>query len=327
MKFQRVILFFLGVAFLGLCGAPPLSAASSADFQELQNEVSTLKRMGEKNNQDLAKTMNLLTQIQTQFQSIKGQIDASRFLTQETDRVYRDLDVRVSSLEDKIDQIHNLLKEMVTSQKAGGPPQSSHNQEYADFQSLLTMVNNRDYQAAASGFLGFVRKYPKSQYVPRALFWTGECFYFMGDFARSIKEFQKLVEKYPQDIRVQEAIYRQGLAFTRLKKYPEAKLFFQKVMASYPNTATAAKAQTRLHRIEEMEKNQVALGESSEGEPKEAKKPRPEVSADKPITKISPYGPKGQPPSVSGEDKTPPAPEEGARPEPSQTQQENAPLF
>jgi tol-pal system protein YbgF len=214
----------------------------------------------ESNNEQLARALNLLNQIQMDFQSIQGQVQASQYLTKESDRIYQDLDLRVSSLEDKIDQIHKLLKELTTTPKEVGTKPGASAKEYEEYQMLLNAVNARDWAGSASGFLGFIKKYPKSPYTGNARYWLGESYYSMGDFAKAIKEFQNLVDSDPGHPRVKEAIYKQGLCFSRLKKYPEAKLFFQKVMADYPNTAEAAKAQARLFRIEELEKSQPTSG-------------------------------------------------------------------
>lgn len=335
---MKIVNYFIsglmGLVLIGVSG-PSAWAQSGSGLTE---RVQVLEQTSAKNNQDVARAVNLLTQIQQEFQSIRGQVDASRYLNQESDRVYRDLDLRVSGLEDKIDQIHRLLKEMAANQTGGQPMKTPVSaKEYEEYQALLLLVNSRDYRAAASGFMGFTKKYPKSPYGAQALYWTGESFYSMGDYARAIKEFQQLVQSYPQDPRVKEAIFKQGLAFGRLQKYPEAKLFFQKVMASYPNTAEAAKAQSRLHWIEEMEKNKVALGEASQptgtpaGEaPKQEGPPSGEGSANRPITKISPYP---KPPSVTPPPTAPvpsqvedPAGETGSRPE-TTTGKESAPLF
>lgn len=322
MKTVALLSFWIiGALFL------PAPAARAQSNGSLGARVANLERIQEKNNQDLARAINLLAQIQREFQSIRGQVEAANYLTQESDRVYRDLDMRVSGLEDNLDQVRRLFKEIVTNQKAGAPTKiPASNQEYEEYQGLLLLMNSRDYRAAASGFLGFLKKHPASPYAPNALFWAGESFYAMGDYARAIKEYQNLVDKYPQDERVKAAIYKQGMGFSRLNKNDQAKLFFQKVLAEYPNTAEAAKAQARLHYLSETEKNQVALGEGSQApQPKEATPG--EGSADRPITKISPY-PKPKPapepspeqaPNKETETTTPPSPSGGTK--------DSAPLF
>jgi len=306
-KYQIVMKnLLIGIAFLLFLatGLKPVLAQGSQDMSALQEKMTRLESTSEKNNREVAQAMNLLTQIQREFQSIRGQVEASNYLTKETDRIYQDLDLRVSALEDKIDQIHRLLKEMrVASPSKASLPKDMDPKAYEDYQALLDMVNARDFRGAASGFMGFAKKYPQSPYLGDAQFWVAESFYSMGDYAKAIKEFQKLVDKYPNNERVKEAIYKQGLSFMRLKKNKEAQLFFQKVMASYPNTAEAAKAQTRLHRIQEKEKKQLAL--NPELTPKES--PEPSAGDGKtiyrPIMKPNPM-PRGSVPR----DEDPPGP-------------------
>jgi tol-pal system protein YbgF len=265
-------------------------AAGAQGSTETSSRINQLIQISEKNNRDVAQAMNALTQIQQEFQSIRGQVEASKYLTKETDRIYQDLDMRVSSLEDKIDQIHTLVKAMAAPKPVeANPAGETSSREVEEFQVLLAMVNARDYRGAASGFMGFMKKYPKSPHAGSAQYWVGECYYSMGDFAKSIQDFQKFVEKYPNHERVKEAVYKQGLSFMRLNKNEEAKLFFQKVLAAYPNTVEAAKAQARLHRIEETERQsqQVALGQS----PDAAASPQPKKQGEttyRPIMKPVP---------------------------------------
>jgi len=240
--------------------------------------------------------------MKTEFQSIKGQLDSSQYLNKESQSVYQDLDMRVSSLEDKIGQIQTMLKELKVATSASsttGPtaspkgaavnPIAKMSAEYDEFQGLLNMVNAQDYRNAASGFMGFIKKYPKSEYLGSAQFWLGESYYSMGDYAKSIAEYQSLVEKYPQHPRAKEAVYKQGLAFMRMKKYPEAKLFFQKVESSYPNSTEAFEAQARLHRIEELEGTNMALGNSTESAPSKPPPGPGEPVYNRPISKPNPY--------------------------------------
>ena len=230
------------------------SQSKANDLKSLNEKVDTLVATNQKNYQDVAQAMNLLTQVQQDFQSIRGTVEASKVLQKESDKVYQDLDIRVSALEDKINQIHQLVKEIRdNAPKAPTGPSPQTMKEVEEFQALLNMVNAEDYRGAASGFMGFLRKYPSSPFAGSAQYWVGESFFSMGDFTKAIAEFQILVDKYSQNPKVKEAIYKQGSAFLRLKKLPEAKLFFQKVIAAYPGTAEALQAQSRLLRIQELE--------------------------------------------------------------------------
>lgn len=329
-------LFGLGIA------ARPVQAATLA---ELNQKVDHLVATNQKNYQDVARAMNALTEVQQEFRLIKGQLDSSQYIMKESDRVYQDLDQRVSSLEDKIGQLHNLLKDI--NLKLSGAPEAPkapgaavNPAELQEFQSLLNVANARDYRNAASGFMGFLRKYPKSEYAGSAQYWVAESFYSLGDYAKAISEFQALSEKYPQHPRVKEGVYKQGMSFMKLNKNAEAKLFFQKVIATYPNSAEAFQAKGRLARLEELEHKSPALALGGGSEPKAP--PTPPATGEpvyKPIMKPHPMPRAPLPPPPSGQPTSPtspttptapkpePAPSAPAPEVPPATHESGAPLF
>ncbi len=331
---KKIYLLAWGMALT----AWPLSGAwaQRAATGDLEQRLSQVESYTQRNNQEMAKAVNLMEQTQRDFQSIKGQVEAANYLDKENNRVYEDLDRRVASLEDKVEQIHRLLSELKqgstggTAAGASGTPLTEG--EMQEYQALLTIFNSRDYRAAASGFLGFVKKYPQGSEAGNAQFWAGESFYSMGDYVRAIKEYQRLVEAYPQNKRIPEAVYRQGLAFLRLQKNTEATLFFQKVLADYPNTPEAAQAQTQLHRLQEKSKSPVALNsggaEAPEAVPSGESLPPPEDGAprSRPLMKTLPMpgsSSEGAPGAVPQETESAAAPADQA----PAAMDPNSPLF
>ena len=337
---NRGFLNGLGLGSLALLAFLSIGISASEgraeNVADLRTKVDNLIATNQKNYQDVAQAMNSMTEIQQEFRQIKGQIDSSQYIMKESDRVYQDLDQRVSALEDKIGQMHNLLKDI--SQKMGAPPTAVapsaavNPAEVQEFQSLLNIANARDYRNAASGFMGFLKKYPKSENAGSAQYWVGESFYSMGDYAKAISEFQIFSEKYPQHPRVKEGVYKQGMSFMKLNKNAEAKLFFQKVIATYPNSAEAFQAKGRLARLEDLEKINptVALGPNSP--PKSSPAPVPTgAPVYKPIMKPNPMPRAPLPPNPAPKSPTtppaaPPKPAPTA-PEGPGTQDSGAPLF
>ncbi|HCU24576.1 MAG TPA: tol-pal system protein YbgF [Deltaproteobacteria bacterium] len=264
MKY-RIFISALTLLFVGSA-----HAAGSNELNELKQKVDQLVSTNQKNYSDVAQAMNSMNEIRQEFRQIKGQLDSSQYILKESDRVYQDLDQRVSALEDKIGQMHNLLRDInlklsSTSAAVKTPPGAALSKELEEYQALLNVVNARDYANAASGFLGFLKKYPGSENAGNAQYWVAESFYSMGDYVKAISEFQVLSEKYPSNLHVKEGLYKQGMAFVKLKKIPQAKLFFQKVMSSYPNSAEAYQAKGRLLRLEELEKPIPAVALSQPG--------------------------------------------------------------
>ena len=263
-SFPKLSQTFIWAGILGALSVLPTSGRAQT-MADLQARI-------DKNNQEVAQAVNSMNEIRQEFRSIKGTLDSTDYLRKESERVYQDLDQRVSGLEDRIGQIHNLLKDLNTKLTPAAPgtapaaaAPSASTQEVADFQSLLNLTNARDYRAAASGFMGFIRKYPQSNLNGSAQYWVAESFYSLGDYAKAISEFQVLATKYPQHPRVKEAVYKQGLAFQKLNKPAEAKLFYQKAISAYPGSAEAYLAQGRLTRMEEMEKNKTNVALSPPG--------------------------------------------------------------
>lgn len=305
----------------------------------LAQTLADLQAKVDSNNKQVAEAINSMNEIRQDFRSVKGTLENADYLRKESERVYQDLDQRVSGLEDRIGQIHNLLKDLnakLTPAAPGVPApaattSAAPSQEMNDFQSLLNLTNARDYRAAASGFMGFLKKYPQSQLNGSAQYWVAESFYSMGDYAKAISEFQTLATKYPQHPRIGEAVYKQGLSFQKLNKPTEAKLFYQKVISAYPGSAEAYQAQGRLTRMEEMEKNQtnVALSQPS-GTPA----PAPSTtggapSANKPIMKPNPMPRAPQPPASTPPTAPAPTTPKTPAPQPPDTAQgsSTAPLF
>jgi len=353
MKIQRLSLRWLAVPSLalalGLGISIPVHAARGEDVAQLKQEVDNLVATNQKNYQDVAQAMNSLAEVQQEFRSIKGQLDSSQYVMKESDRVYQDLDQRVSALEDRIGQMHNLLKDInlkLSTTPAPGVPKapgsaSVNPNEIQEFQSLLNIANARDYRNAASGFMGFLKKYPNSEYAGSAQYWVGECFYSLGDYAKAISEFQTLSQKFPTHPRVKEGVYKQGMSFMKLNKTEEAKLFFQKVIATYPDSAEAFQAKGRLARLEELQKVSptLALSQNPKDNPPPSTPPPTGAPVYKPIMKPLPMPrqptPSG-PATTPTTPKTPAPPNEPAKPppatapapsDPNTTQGSGAPLF
>ena len=323
-SFSKLLPTFFIASILFLSAAPgSIQAQTLADIQ------AKLDR----NNQELAQAVNAMNEIRQEFRSIKGGLENVDYTRKESERVYQDLDQRVTGLEDRIGQLHNLLKDInakLTPAAPGtvaAPAATTSAQEVADFQALLNLANARDYRAAASGFMGFLKKYPNSESAGSAQYWVAESFYSMGDYAKAISEFQILATKYPQHARVKEAIYKQGLSFQRLNKPAQAKLFYQKAISAYPGSAEAYLAQGRLTRLEEMEKSNpnVALNQPDGTKPAATPGAPPSgPSANRPIMKPAPMPRAPIPPSTPA-----PTPKNSPAPLPPDTAQGSgsAPLF
>lgn len=92
----------------------------------------------------------------------------------------------------------------------------------------------------------FVKGFPNDSLVPNALFWQGESFFQMQDYANAVLTYQQVIEKHSKSPKYKAALLKQGIAFFKLKKDQAGKLVLQDLIKKYPNSAEAKRAQAYL---------------------------------------------------------------------------------
>lgn len=230
----------------------PLQAQS---LDQLRQDVAWLKTSVQNSNQKVAEAMNLLTTIQQEFASMKGVTDSSGHFYEEQNRSLREYDQRLAAMEDKLNILTNLLKDIkdknanvaisATPEKIG----SADMGQTQEFQKLLDYVNSEDWNKSLSGFQAFLQRYPKSPLADNAQYWIAESHYGLSDYKKAIAEHQVLIQKYPRSPKAKNSLLKQGYAFYNLKMYAEAKPFLEKVIADYPNSSEAAQASAKIKDI------------------------------------------------------------------------------
>lgn len=248
MKIKTGALFFSLLS--SLFSLPSLLHAQSMD--QLRQDVAALKTSVQNSNQKLAEAMNLLTAMQQEFAGMKGISESGGHFYEEQNRSLREYDQRLAAMEDKLNILTNLLKDIKEKNVSGSIPDKVGGADLGqtqEFQKLLDYVNSEDWSKALNGFQGFMQRYPKSPLADNAQYWIGESFYGLGDYKKAIAEYQVLIQKYPRSSKTKNALLKQGISFFNLKMYPEAKPFLEKVISDYPNTAEAAKASAKIKEI------------------------------------------------------------------------------
>ncbi|GEM_PF-2113481 len=235
---------------------PTLGRTQSVD--QLRQDVAWLKNSVQNSNQKLAEAMNLLTNIQQEFAGMKGVTESGGHFYEEQNRSLREYDQRLSAMEDKLNILTNLLKDLKDRNVMGGIPDKIGGADLAqtqEFQKLLDYVNSEDWNKSLPGFQAFLQKYPRSPLANNAQYWIGEAFYGLGDYKKAISEYQVLIQKYPRSQKAKNALLKQAFSFFNLKMYNEARPFLEKVMAEYPNTSEAANASAKIKEIERLNPN------------------------------------------------------------------------
>lgn len=244
---RRQTIFFIIALLLA---ANPLSAATPEErIANLERQISSLQKTYASNNAETASAVSRIGAFHDEFNSIKGQMEAvshqMKSQRDESMRLIVDLQNRVQAIEDRM---AIFSAELTSALEKVAPAVAAEADLY---QKGLSLADSSKYLEAASVFESFIQKYPKSQFVPGARFWVGNCFFSIRDYKRAIKEYQDFVEKHPRDPKVPEAILKQGSSFYELGMLDEARPFYEKVISSYPGSQAAAQAKAKLSRVDE----------------------------------------------------------------------------
>jgi len=103
--------------------------------------------------------------------------------------------------------------------------------------------------SARAAFAELIAKYPKSDLVPEAMFYTAQAYAAERNAEAADSEYARLIAKYPTSPRVPTAMYKRALQFQASKKTAEAKRLFQDIIKRFPRSDEAALADERLQSI------------------------------------------------------------------------------
>ncbi|MGH7652987.1 MAG: tol-pal system protein YbgF [Gemmatimonadaceae bacterium] len=103
--------------------------------------------------------------------------------------------------------------------------------------------------AARSAFQDLITRYPRSEYVPEAMFYTAEAYTAERNLDAADGEYASLITKYPKSPRVPTAMYKRALRLQSTKKTAEAKKMYQDIIKRFPRSDEAALADERLQSI------------------------------------------------------------------------------
>lgn len=111
-----------------------------------------------------------------------------------------------------------------------------------EYRAALTLVRNRDFDAAVSALTEFLSKYPDQEFTDRAMFWRAEAFYAKRDYERALAEFEALGARFPRSEKAADALLKIGLCHQRLGDEQRAQVMFQRLRDQFPESDAARAA-------------------------------------------------------------------------------------
>lgn len=254
---MRFVLITIAVGTLAGCSSlTPVEDPVYLRLQDVEARLIRIERVVE--NESLIQLASQISQLQTDTQTLRGEIETLRFEAESTAArqrdLYVDLDQRLQGLEAL--RAGAATAPPATAPNAAGGATAARSAAVATndqeaYNNAFELIQARRYEDAATAFNNFLRDYNSSPLADNAQYWLAETFYVRRQFSTALPEFQRVLEQYPQSAKLPDALLKVGYCNYELKDWDAARTALREVMRLYPDTTAARLATQRLERIEQ----------------------------------------------------------------------------
>jgi len=122
------------------------------------------------------------------------------------------------------------------------------NSEYEAYQTALRTFNSRNYEQALKLFSDIVKQYPTGSYADNSWYWSGECCYSQGDYAKAVAMFQKVFD-FKNSSKADDAELKIGMSYMKMGQIALAKTEFKNLIDRYPASEYVPRAQKFLSEL------------------------------------------------------------------------------
>lgn len=191
---------------------------------------------------DLRKTLaNTQLELQGQIDKLKSENAELRGKVENLEKQGEDISSSQKTYYQDLDnRLGNFEPRTITIEGVSGVVQPAEKKAYDD---ALKAFQNGSLKKADTEFSGFITRFPKSPYIPLALFWGGNSKYANKDCKGATTQLQSLISRYPNHPRIPAALLTIGNCQLEAGNKAAAKRTFIEIVAQYPDTDSAKDAQ------------------------------------------------------------------------------------
>lgn len=108
-----------------------------------------------------------------------------------------------------------------------------------EYQLALGHVAARRFDEALSALAAFLARHPQHPYADNAMYWRGEILYARRDYASAERELLEMLRRFPRGNKVPDALFRLGLCRQRQGDIDGARAIFRRLRAEHPGSVAA----------------------------------------------------------------------------------------
>jgi tol-pal system protein YbgF len=257
--------FILGFVLLATSGC---FFATKQDFEKVQQDIAVVRATsGAADSVQRAQLIDVSRSVRTLSDSINAlskRVSAMRTASESDMTAMREdisqlkdlsgqseqrlRDVR-AALEEKRQQQEAAAAQTPDTPAASGAPTTTGPGPLQLLQAGRDQLLKGGNVAARTAFSELITKYPTSEFVPEAMFYSAQAYTAERNMDAADAQYLALISRFPNSPRVPTAMYKRALHLQSQKKTAEAKRLFQDIIKRFPRSDEAALADERLQSI------------------------------------------------------------------------------
>jgi len=231
-----------------------VEAGRLATDAAIQRLVESQNEMSRKSGEDNTQLRRALLDLQNQIESLRSDLARSNGQREQVGRELSELQRELKDQAQKQQELARTVDERIGQLEpvkltVDGRELVVEPAERRAYDSALARFRAGDFVAAQSGFLGLITRFPKSGYLPSALFWLGNAQYATRDYKEAITNFRIMLSAAPDHARAAEALLSIANCQIELKDVPAARKTLDELAKAYPQSDAALAGKERLARL------------------------------------------------------------------------------
>jgi len=183
---------------------------------------------------------NQLEQLRADIARLRGQNEQLAREVSELQRQQKDVQ---TGLDERLRQVEPLRITHDGANFTAAP------NEKRDFDAAMDVLRRSEFEAAATAYAAFLRRYPDSGYTPSSLYWLGNAQYASRAYKEAIDSHRRLVTQFPTHLRTPEAMLAMANSQIELKDVRAARRTLEDLIKAHPDSEAAAAGRERLARL------------------------------------------------------------------------------
>lgn len=214
---------------------------------DLRQQISSLNVAQQKANDDIAQQRRSMLELQNQIEKQKSDMAQLRGENEQLARAVSDIQGRQKDLAQSTEQ--RISKMEPLSVVLDGREFVAEPNEKRDYEAAFAVFRSSDFVKSQKLFVEFVQRYPRSGYLPSALFWLGNAQYSVRDYKEAIVNFRSLIAQAPDHVRAPEGMLSIANCQLEIKDPRSAKKTLEDLMRLHPKSEAAVAAKERLAQL------------------------------------------------------------------------------